>query len=299
MSQEQPRRDEQLQQSRRNDDEQLETIKYGDIFNVSGDLAANPIAPEDARMMASAETRVLGQMHETGPADVMRAAAARNVRVGLLSSRDISDVAKSQGINISETDVPGARVVTECVAGQYLDTTMTSGVEMPEQDVITIGQALEAACQMIGNKPVEQSDAAAIQAAEVCATGNNAINPGGLGATAQAAAIFNARMDRDEDKIKLNYVLTEATEKLATDKAVSRQDVEGVVSAELRNNPSMTTHPGGVAASITAAARLNEGNAEGVVSADLRNNPSLTTHPDGLAASIIATADLNEDGSGI
>lgn len=94
------------------------------------------------------------------------------------------------------------------VVGQYLDTTMTSGVEMPEQDVITIGQALEAACQMIGNKPVEQSDAAAIQAAEVCATGNNAINPGGLGATAQAAAIFNARMDRDEDKIKLNYVLT-------------------------------------------------------------------------------------------
>lgn len=118
MSQEQPRRDEQLQQPRQNDDEQLETIKYGDVFNVSGDLAANPIAPEDARMMASAETRVLGQMHEAGPADVMRAAAAHNVQVGVLSSRDISDVAKNQGINISETDVPGARVVSECVAGQ-------------------------------------------------------------------------------------------------------------------------------------------------------------------------------------
>ncbi|XP_050942063.1 late embryogenesis abundant protein D-34 isoform X2 [Cucumis melo] len=297
--QEQPRRDEQLQQPRQNDDEQLETIKYGDVFNVSGDLAANPIAPEDARMMASAETRVLGQMHEAGPADVMRAAAAHNVQVGVLSSRDISDVAKNQGINISETDVPGARVVSECVAGQYLDTTTASGVEMPEQDVITIGQALEAACQIIGNKPVEQSDAAAIHAAEVCATGNNAMNPGGLGATAQAAAIFNAAMDRDEDKIKLNYVLTGATEKLATDKVVSRQDVEGVVSAELRNNPSMTTHPGGVAASISAAARLNEGNTERVVSADLRNNPNLTTHPDGLAASITATAGLNEDGAGI
>lgn len=71
------------------------------------------------------------------------------------------------------------------------------------------------------------------------------------------------------------------------------------MSAELRNNPSMTTHPGGVAASISAAARLNEGNTERVVSADLRNNPNLTTHPDGLAASITATAGLNEDGAGI
>jgi len=39
---------------------------------------------------------------------------------------------------------------------------------------------------------------------------------------------------------------------------VTRQDAEGVVSAELRNNPNLSTHPGGVAASITAAARLNE-----------------------------------------
>lgn len=85
---------------------------------------------------------------------------------------------------------------------------MASGLGTPEQNVITIGQALEAACQTIGNKPVERSDAAAIQAAEVRATGNNVISPGGLAATAQAAATFNARMDRDEDKIKLSYVLT-------------------------------------------------------------------------------------------
>ncbi|XP_038881374.1 late embryogenesis abundant protein D-34-like [Benincasa hispida] len=294
MSQEQPRQ---------NDDEQLETIKYGDVFNVSGELAANPIAPEDARMMDSAETRVLGQVPKAGSADVMRAAAAHNVQIGLLSSRDISDAAKYQGINISETDVPGARVVTESVAGQvvgqYLDTTMASGIETPEQNVITIGQALEAACQTVGYKPVEQSDAAAIQAAEVQATGNNVISPGGLAATAQAAATFNAIMDRDEDKIKLNYVLTAATQKLATDRAVSQQDAEGVVSAELRNNPSLTTHPGGVAASIAFAARLNEGDAEGVVSSDLKNDPSLTTHPGGLAASIIASAGQNEDGGGI
>lgn len=111
MSQEQPRRD-------ADDDERQETIKYGDVFNVSGDLASNPIAPQDARMMGSAETRVLGEVPRAGPADVMRAAAAHNVRTGILSSRDVSDAAKYQGINISETDVPGARVVTEYVAGQ-------------------------------------------------------------------------------------------------------------------------------------------------------------------------------------
>lgn len=250
MSQEQPRRDEKLQQPHQND-EQLETVKYGDVFNVSGDLAANPIAPEDARMMGSAETRVLGQVPQAGPADVMRAAAAHNVQVGLLSSRDVSDVAKNQGINISETDVPGARLVTECVAGQvvgqYLDTTMASGVGTPEQNVITIGQALEAACQTIGNKPVERSDAAAIQAAEVRATGNNVISPGGLAATAQAAATFNARMDRDEDKIKLSYVLTGATEKLTTDKAVSRKDAGGGGErrAEEQSKPDGTTRWGG------------------------------------------------------
>lgn len=39
---------------------------------------------------------------------------------------------------------------------------------------------------------------------------------------------------------------------------MTRQDAEGVVSAELRNNPNVATHPGGVAASMAAAARLNE-----------------------------------------
>ncbi|XP_023526348.1 late embryogenesis abundant protein D-34-like isoform X1 [Cucurbita pepo subsp. pepo] len=169
MLQEQPRRAEEQQQPRRSDDdERQESIKYGDVFNVSSDLAANPIAPQDARMMGHAETRVLGQVPQADPGDVMRAAAAHNVRVGLLPSRDISDAAKNQGIDLSETAVPGARVVTEFVGGQG------------------------------------------------------------------------------------------ATEKLATDKPVSRQDAEAVVSAEPRNNPNLTTHTGGVAASITAAARLSE-----------------------------------------
>lgn len=51
-----------------------------------------------------------------------------------------------------------------------------------------------------------------------------------------------------------------ATIKLPADKEATRQDAEGVVSAELRNNPNVATRPGGVAASVAAAARLNQGN---------------------------------------
>ena len=56
---------------------------------------------------------------------------------------------------------------------------------------------------------MEQSDAAARQAAEVRATGSNVIIPGGVAATAQSAASYNeAGQLRDEDKIKLGHVLT-------------------------------------------------------------------------------------------
>lgn len=48
-----------------------------------------------------------------------------------------------------------------------------------------------------------------------------------------------------------------ATSKLPTDKAVTRRDAEGVTGAEMRNKPDLTTHPAGVAASMTTAARLN------------------------------------------
>lgn len=49
-----------------------------------------------------------------------------------------------------------------------------------------------------------------------------------------------------------------ATAKLPADKPATRQDAEGVVTAELRNNPNLSTQPGGVAASVTAAAKLKE-----------------------------------------
>jgi hypothetical protein len=81
-------------------------------------------------------------------------------------------------------------------------------VEVIQQSTTTIGEALEASAQSRGNKAVDQSDASAIQVAEMRATGTNVITPGGLAATAQSAATYNARIDRDEDKIKLRDVLT-------------------------------------------------------------------------------------------
>lgn len=77
-----------------------------------------------------------------------------------------------------------------------------------DRDSITIGEALEASVVSARDKPVDQSDAAAIQAAEVRATGKNEITPGGIGAEAQSAAMLNARAIRDEDKTTLGDVLS-------------------------------------------------------------------------------------------
>lgn len=52
--------------------------------------------------------------------------------------------------------------------------------------------------------------------------------------------------------------MQDATAKLPADKQVTRRDAEGVAAAEMRNDPMLTTHPAGVAASVAAAARLNQ-----------------------------------------
>lgn len=118
--------------------------------------------------------------------------------------------------------------------------------------------ALQATVLTAGQKVVDQSDAAAIQAAEVRATGQTNIMPGGLAATAQSAAQINARSTTQ--KSTLADILSEAAAKLPKDRPVTRQDAEGVMGAELRNNPNISTYPGGVAASVVAAARINQSN---------------------------------------
>jgi hypothetical protein len=213
MSQGQPRRPAPSSEQARGQDG---AIRYGDVFPaVSGGLAKQPVAPQDAATMQSAETMAFGETIKGGPAATMQSAAMRNERMGVVGHGQATDVAAEQGVSVSETRVPGGRVVTEFVAGQavgqYLepdDAGVGGGGGGGDETKITIGEALEAAGYAAGTRPVERSDAAAIQAAEVRATGLDANVPGGLAAQAQSAADANVWATRDEDKATLGDVLS-------------------------------------------------------------------------------------------
>jgi hypothetical protein len=213
MSQGQPRRPVQGEAPQVPD----QAIKYGDVLDVSGDLASRPVAPRDAAMLQSAEQAVLGRTQKGGPASVLQSAAALNVRGGHVGKGQITGPAAVTGATVTEAELPGRRVVTESIGGQVVAQLVTPaavGATGPSgaaaKDAVTIGAALEAvaATATAGGKPVDQSDAAAIQAAEMCATGSNATAPGGVAAAAQAAADLNARTARDENKVKLRDVLS-------------------------------------------------------------------------------------------
>lgn len=95
-----------------------EPVTYGDVFGVSGELADKPVAPEDAKMMQAAETRVFGHTQKGGAASVMQSAATANKRSGFVQPGDITDLAADRGVTVAQTEVPGARVTTEFVGGQ-------------------------------------------------------------------------------------------------------------------------------------------------------------------------------------
>nr|XP_018678332.1 PREDICTED: late embryogenesis abundant protein D-34-like isoform X2 [Musa acuminata subsp. malaccensis] len=252
MSQEQPRRPYQAQDA---------GIRYGDVFPVGGDLADRPVAPRDAAMMQSAESMVFGHTPKGGAAAVMESAAARNEQRRAVGHSQSSDIPRDQGVTVTQTDIPGQpgyRLVTEYVAGQVL--VHTNRLIVTVCIVITIGEALEATAKTAGDKPVEPSDAAAIQAAESAATGVNTVLTNGVAAAAQAAVVTNTWADREDDETKLGDVRADAATRMPADKEATRQDAERVVGAEIRSSPNLEMRPGGVAATVAAAARLNEPN---------------------------------------
>lgn len=62
-------------------------------------------------------------------------------------------------------------------------------------------------------------------------------------------------------RITYYYILMEkqeATVKLPTDKSVEKDDAAGVAGLEVCHKLDNATRPGGVRASVTAAARLNQ-----------------------------------------
>uniref|UniRef100_A0ACD5WII8 Uncharacterized protein n=1 Tax=Avena sativa TaxID=4498 RepID=A0ACD5WII8_AVESA len=269
MSQGQPRRPASSEQAQGQDG----AIRYGDVFPaVSGGLAKKPVAPQDAATMQSAETLMFGETVNGGPAATMQSAATRNERMGVVAHDQATDATAEHGVSVSETRVPGGRIVTELVAGQAVGQCLApdddapavggvagggGGAGVAAGTKITIGEALEAAGYAAGSRPVELSDAAAIQAAEVRATGLDANIPGGLAAEAQSAAESNALAASDEVKTTLGDVLSDATRLLVADKEVEVDDAAKVALAETRNKEDGTARPGGVAASMATAARIN------------------------------------------
>lgn len=223
-------------------------IKYGDVFEMSGEMAEQPISPRDAKAMRSAETRAFGKTIKGGPASIMLKAAAKNVEAGLVGPDDAltSDHGLVEGNPWHESQ-PSHELMESAISVEG----MGSGAGR-----VTIGEALEAAAEAIGDKPIDLSDASAIQAAEMIATGTSAGLGSGLGAEAQAAATVNAQLMYDEDKTKVSNILEEATNMLTDDKVATKQDAERVKAAELRAKQSTT--PGGVAEAVETAARINQ-----------------------------------------
>ncbi|PIA31750.1 hypothetical protein AQUCO_04900204v1 [Aquilegia coerulea] len=242
MSQQQPRRPQTDQKP----------IKYGDFFDVSDEHASKPIAPRDAAKMQSTETQVLGRTQKDGPAAKLQSAADKNERIGLVGHTDVTDLTCAKGLDVATANISGSCVVTESVAGQ------TIGKHPQGQGPVTIGHALEAASIRVGDRPVDQSDVAAIEEAEMRATQRNVVPPGGVGEEAQWAAAHNAGLSREEDKTKLSDVLMDASEMMPRDKVVTPEDAEAVRNAEKSHNPKMTNYSGGVADMVTAAANINQ-----------------------------------------
>ncbi|KAK1644082.1 hypothetical protein QYE76_061887 [Lolium multiflorum] len=95
--------------------------------------------------------------------------------------------------------------------------------------------------------------------AEGRAIGPGAAIPGGVAEQAEAAAGSNATAALGEDKVTIGDVLRwNATAKLPTDKAVTREDAAAAVEAEAACAPGEAAKPYGVGAALTAAARHNQ-----------------------------------------
>lgn len=95
-----------------------EPVKYGDVFEVSGELADRPIAPEDARMMQAKETSVLGHTQKGGIAATMQSAATANRRAGFVEPGVATYLDPDRGVSVEQTDVAGARVTKETIGVQ-------------------------------------------------------------------------------------------------------------------------------------------------------------------------------------
>ncbi|XP_019456887.1 PREDICTED: late embryogenesis abundant protein D-34-like isoform X1 [Lupinus angustifolius] len=135
MSQEQPRRD-----SSNNNNKEA-PIRYGDVFEVGGELASKPITPRDAATVQSVESQIMGgHTQKGGPASIMESAAAKNERAGVVGHRASTNIARNDGTSIYEEKcVGGKRVLTQTLGGEVLgqfvkDDDVSKGIVIGDDD---------------------------------------------------------------------------------------------------------------------------------------------------------------------
>ncbi|XP_062224466.1 late embryogenesis abundant protein D-34-like [Phragmites australis] len=172
------------------------------------------------------------------------------------------------GLQVTETDLPAGRCMVTASAGGQVMSQLT--VPVPDRkvaeatDAVTVGEALQAvALTSAGDKPVDFTDASAVQAAEIRATGLGGNIPGGVAAAAQQAAETNMKLEaRCEDcKVRLRDVVGKAAAVLPANKVATREDAEKVAAATKRNAGRGCAGSGkaGVAEAVAEAAAMNEG----------------------------------------
>jgi hypothetical protein len=248
------------QMSKANEDVSLlkSPITYRDILGAGGKLGFDPVTPEDAALMQSAETRTYGKTQKDGAASVMQAAAEENVKAGFVQKSDHSQVAE-EGVAAQKILLPGAAIAMEYIAGQPVMVTVKptpTDSFFATADAITIGDALEAAAVGASDRPVGENDARAIQSAVMRATGAPP-RAGGVAAAAMSAADLNPRVP-SADKTTLADFLMDATITMEADKVVTQEDAAKVLAAEMRAPHEGEVTPGAVAAAIQAAADMNQ-----------------------------------------
>jgi hypothetical protein len=86
-------------------------IKYGDMFDVSGELAVQ--SAEDTM-------QDLGHTQKGGPVAIVQSAATLNARVGHVGRAQLFGPIADAGVAVTEIELPGRRVVTESIAGQVV-----------------------------------------------------------------------------------------------------------------------------------------------------------------------------------
>ncbi|KAF2314856.1 hypothetical protein GH714_036944 [Hevea brasiliensis] len=275
-------------------DEALEATAY----SATGD---KPVDQNDAAAIKAVEVRAprSNETPSTGIGAQAQSAADLNTRLMNDESKTtFSDVLAETSLSIRAS----CRYQSSRGGAPCSNETPSTGIGAQAQSAADLNTRL---MNDERDKPVDQSDAAAIKAVEVRAPRSNETPSTGIGAQAQSAANLNTRLMNDESKTTLSDVLAvhvgprvpaafpgsalgitigealQATAYSATgDKPVDQSDAAAIKAVE----------------DATTKLPRDNNDTEGMIGAELRNKPDvMRTTPGGVAASKAAAARLNQN----